>query len=71
MTKRDRLIHDLAIKIKIARRDDKMSDWKMIGSEILDGCWLGSRYDELQIDESSAKATRFWNAVKSLVFETL
>ena len=71
MTKRKQLIHDLAIKIRIARRTDKTSDWKMIACEILDGCWLGKRYDELQIDETPAKSTRFWNAVKLAVFETI
>lgn len=69
MNKRDRLIHDLAIKIKIARRDDKMSDWKMIALEILDATWLGALYDQLRIDETPAKSRRFWNAVKALVFE--
>lgn len=69
MTKRDRLIHDLAIKIRIARRDDATTDWKLIGLEILDGSWLGKRYDELGIDETPAKSTRFWKAVKRAVFE--
>ena len=68
MNKRDRLIHDLAIKIKIARRDDTITNWKMIGLEILDATWLGGRYDALRINETPAKSRRFWNAVKALVF---
>lgn len=72
-SKRQRLIHDLVITVRVHLQKHNQDDWKFVACEIMDGQrWLGEAYDSLGYDDDDGnKSRRFWSELDRKIHEKL